>query len=100
MLTKKDQEKVIAMRSGELFLGWEGQCWTDDERRKLMKHFSDGYGITDFTVLLDRSETAVIQQVEHLQLHTRSVVASRKPSKVTICRQKVTFQKNEIPHRP
>ncbi len=53
MLIDKKLQKIIAMRSGELVLNRESQCWTDDERKKLTEYFESGEGITDIAIMLE-----------------------------------------------
>ena len=84
MVTDEKLQKTIAMRSGKLVLNRECQCWTDDERKKLKKYFADGEGITDIAIMLERSETAILQQVEHMKLRERNIATSRRPSRVKL----------------
>ena len=54
---------VIAMRRKGEGISNYGKPWTDEERRRLEKLFDEGVGITEIAILLERSETAVIQQL-------------------------------------
>lgn len=81
MLIDEKLQKIIAMRSGELVLNRESQCWTDDERKRLKRYFESGEGITDIAIMLERSETAILQQIEHMKLRERNIATSRRSSK-------------------
>lgn len=56
-------EDIIKMRNGETALENEGKFWTKDGRRKLMDLYYEGVGISELSLLFQRSERAIVQQI-------------------------------------
>ena len=65
------QETVKNMRKRTTRLEREGDYWTDEEKRQLEVLFGQGVGITEIAVRLQRTEPAVIQQIEKGDLYGR-----------------------------
>ena len=76
---------VQAIRQGLVRPEREGEYWTDDERDMLRKYFDEGMDITAISVLFKRSEAAVLQQVEKMDLYGRKTNPRRQRS----CRENI-----------
>ena len=61
------QESVRSMRHQTL----RADYWTDDEKNRLRILFDSGVGITEIALELGRTEPAVYQQIEKLDLYGR-----------------------------
>ncbi len=78
MITEENYaESVKNMRNRTIKLEREGDYWTDKERKRLKDLFGDGTGITEIAVLLQRTEPAVMQQIEKLDLYQRKEYPTR-----------------------
>ena len=64
-------ESVKNMRNRTVRLDREGDYWTAEEREALAQKFHDGVGITAMALELQRTESAVIQQIEAMDLFGR-----------------------------
>ena len=64
-------EQIKAMRQRTISLKHEGCYWSDDDRRQLQNLFEQGVGITKIALTLERSETAVFQQLRALNLYVK-----------------------------
>lgn len=75
-------EKAIvkAMRKRTTRLEREGDYWSEEERRQLTSMFEEGYGLTEISIYLQRTEPAVMQQAEKLDLYHRKDNPSRRRS--------------------
>lgn len=71
MITNEYTESVKNMRTRTVRLDREGDFWTEDEREKLIQKFREGKGITAMALELQRTESAIIQQIEALDLFGR-----------------------------
>lgn len=71
MITNEYTESVKNMRTRTVRLDREGDFWTEDEREKLIQKFREGEGITAMALELQRTESAIIQQIEALDLFGR-----------------------------
>lgn len=71
MFTNEYTESVKNMRNRTVRLDREGDYWTDEERETLVQKFREGEGITAIALELQRTESAVIQQIEALDLFGR-----------------------------
>lgn len=71
-------EKTVAMRTGNLKMKRDGEYWTDEERETLRFRFQSGTPYNEIAIELERSETAIYQQVEQLQLYVKNTRAPRK----------------------
>ena len=66
------QEVIRNVRSGKVHLGREGSYWSDSDVQKIKERFCEGIGISAIALELQRTESAVIQQIEKLNLFNRS----------------------------
>ncbi|MDD6880242.1 MAG: hypothetical protein PUE18_01530 [Firmicutes bacterium] len=72
MITSQEYlETVKNMRNRTTRLDREGDYWTQEEREKLTRLFDSGAGLTDIAIQLQRTEPAVYQQAEKLDLYRR-----------------------------
>lgn len=76
MTPKEIEEMTIAMRTGEIKMEREGTYWTDEERTYAKQRFYEGAPTNEIAIELQRSETAVQQQV--LPLYVRPPENTRK----------------------
>ena len=74
------EETVIAMRNREIRLNREGEYWTDEEQEQLRTIFEAGFGITKIAYILCRTEPAVYQQIESMDLYNRKANPQRRRS--------------------
>lgn len=65
------EESVKNMRNRTVRLDREGDYWTAEEREILVQKFQEGEGITAMALQLQRTESAIIQQIEALDLFGR-----------------------------
>lgn len=65
----------------------EGDYWDQDEKERLEEMFEDGVGISEMAIRLQRTEPAVIQQIEKLDLYHRKdhPIRRRPPAKTCQC---------------
>lgn len=61
-------EHIKAMRQRISGIEREGLYWSEEDRRQLEADYEDGVGISEIAAKLQRSETAVIQQLQQLHL--------------------------------
>lgn len=76
------KEKTRLMRNGELQLSRDREYWTDDERDVLRREYVNGTSINEIALMLERSESAIYQQIERLSLCVRNPFSSRKKNSV------------------
>ena len=110
MITNQEYfETVKSMRKRTTRLEHEGDYWTQEEREKLSILFDSGAGLTDIAIQLQRTEPAVFQQIEKLDLYQRKEHPSRRrndplPSSclcdrcrigVTSCSRRMDFVKGQ-----
>ena len=75
---EKYREAVRNMRHSPASLERRGECWSEDDKRKLSEMFFDNVGITEMAVILQRSETAIMQQIEKQDLYDRKLYPTRQ----------------------
>ena len=75
------KEAVKAMRSRTGKLEHEGDYWTSDDIELLRTMFNNFEGLTDIAITLQRTEVAVMQQIEKLDLYGRK----NNPRRCRIC---------------
>ena len=75
-----ETEGVINMRRRTVRLDREGDYWTDEEKQKLVQKFLEGEGITAIALELQRSEPAIYQMIEKLDLYNRKSQPQRRKS--------------------
>lgn len=81
MMNEKDYtETVINMRNRTLRMTHEGDYWTQEEHEQLVRLFNEGVGITEIAIRLQRTEPAVAQQIEGLDLYQRKANPKRRKS--------------------
>lgn len=80
MFSDIETESVINMRKRTVRLDREGDYWTDEEKAILVQKFEAGEGITAIALELHRSEPAVCQMIEKLDLYNRKTQPVRKKS--------------------
>lgn len=71
MFRNSYEESVKNMRNRTVRLDREGDYWTAEEKEALVQKFNEGEGITAMALDLQRTESAVIQQIEALNLFGR-----------------------------
>lgn len=75
-----ETEGVINMRRRTVRLDREGDYRTDEEKQKLVQKFMEGEGITAIALELQRSEPAIYQMIEKLDLYNRKSQPQRRKS--------------------
>ena len=81
MITSQEYlETVKSMRKRTTRLEREGDYWTDEEKAILVQKFEAGEGITAIALELHRSEPAVCQMIEKLDLFNRKSQPQRRKS--------------------
>lgn len=79
-------ESVRNLRSNEGCLERAGDYWSDDDKRRLEEMFDAGVGISEIAIRLQRTEPAVFQQIEKLDLYRRKARPRRRRSlKPCVC---------------
>ena len=69
---------VKNMRKSAVRLERQGDYWSEEDKENLSKMFLEGVGITEMAVILQRSETAIIQQIEKMNLYGRRLYPARQ----------------------
>lgn len=67
-------------RNGIIRFDHEGEFWRDDEKRMVKMMFDEGYGISEIALAVGRSELAVMQQIEKMDLYQREMHPKRQKS--------------------
>lgn len=78
-------ESVKNMRNRTVRLDREGDYWTADEKETLVRKFNEGDGITAMALELQRTESAVIQQIEAMDLFGRKKKHSAPRQPCCLC---------------
>lgn len=73
-------ESVKSMRNRTVRLDREGDYWTEEEKQQLIRMFNDGEGITAIAIQLQRTEPAIMQMIEKLDLYNRKEAPARRKS--------------------
>ena len=69
MLNEQNYTNTVKnMRKSAVRLERQGDYWSEEDKENLSKMFFEGVGITEMAVILQRSETAIIQQIEKMNL--------------------------------
>lgn len=72
MITETNFTQTVRnMRRRTTRLEREGDYWSTQEIDQLKTSFNEGIGITEMAIRLQRTEPAVIQQIEKLDLYQR-----------------------------
>lgn len=77
------KETVRNIRNSSVRLERRGEYWSDKDKEKLNKMFHDGTGITEMAVILQRTESAIMQQIEQQDLYCRKQNPSRQRNTVS-----------------
>ena len=86
MTNQEEMQSIINMRQRTTRLEREGDYWTEEEKFQLETLFEQGVGITQIALCLQRTEPAVFQQIEKMDLYERRRRPSRRRSvKQMIC---------------
>lgn len=76
-----DPEYVKQMRNQTVRLDRTGDYWTEADIKRLRDCFDQGTGITDISIALQRTEPAIFQQIEKLDLYRRKENPQRSRSR-------------------
>lgn len=74
-------EATIEMRNGEMKMLRDGEYWSENDREVLRREYANGTSINVIAIMLQRSESAIYQQVERMGLCTRNPYSVRKKGK-------------------
>ena len=74
---------IKAMRTNTSKPERQGEYWSDDEIENLKSMFYSEYGITEMALTLQRTEPAIFQQIEKLDLYNRK----DHPVRIKKCRE-------------
>ena len=67
MLNEQNYTNTVKnMRKSAVRLERQGDYWSEEDKENLSKMFFEGVGITEMAVILQRSDTAIIQQIEKI----------------------------------
>ena len=80
------QEAIRSMRNNESQLERAGDYWSDDEREHLKQMFDAGIGISEMALRLQRTELAVTQQIEGMDLYQRKDRPRRRKGACRSCK--------------
>ena len=79
MLNQEETKQAIRnMRNRTLQLDREGDYWSEDEKELLAKLFCEGVGISEMSLILQRTERAIAQQIEKMDLYGRQRYPQRR----------------------
>lgn len=80
------KEKTIKMRTGELTMLQDKERWSDADRETLRREYYLGTPINEIAIMLERSESAIHQQIEQQGLCMRNTTPRKKSiAKETEC---------------
>lgn len=69
--------KIKALRSGEITLDREGDYWNENDIEKIKNAFDSGIGLSKIALMLQRTEVAIINEIEKLNLYQISKGCSK-----------------------
>lgn len=72
---------TIEMRKGGMRMLRDGEYWSENDREVLRREYANGTSINVIAIMLQRSESAIYQQVERMGLCTRNPFSVRKKGK-------------------
>lgn len=78
-------ESIRSMRNHEGRLERAGDYWSDEERERLKEMFDAGIGISEIAIRLQRTEPAVFQQIEKMDLYQRKNRPRRRKGTDRVC---------------
>ena len=64
------RQLLVALRNGDIPFERSQEYWSDEERQELRRRFHNGEGISKISLLLQRSENAIFQQLAGMGLST------------------------------
>lgn len=76
-------EAVRNMRNHEGSMERAGEYWSDDDKLRLKEMFKLGIGISEIAIRLQRTEPAVYQQSEKMDLYNRKNNPKRRKISVS-----------------
>lgn len=79
-MSEDRRQIIINLRNRTTRLEREGDFWTEEERCQLRHMFETGVGLSDMCVQLQRTEPAVFQQIEKMDLYHRKDKPTRTRS--------------------
>lgn len=83
------RQTIKNMRRRTIHLDREGVYWNKYDLEQLVMMFNEGYGVSEIAVALQRTEWAVIQQAEKMDLYGRKENPQRRksdqPKAVCLC---------------
>lgn len=88
MMTEKGfTESVNTLRSHNSHLECAGDYWRPEEKERLIEMFYEGIGLSEIAIRLQRTEPAVFQQIEKLDLYRRKDYPKRRKNfrKPAVC---------------
>lgn len=75
---EKYREAVRTVRHSPALLERRGEYWSNEDKEKVDNLFNQGVGITEIAMILQRSETAIMQQIEKQDLYDRKLYPTRQ----------------------
>ena len=86
-ITNHDERRqlLVAIRNGDLPCERSTALWTPEERAELEEAYRNGVGISDLSLRLQRSETAVYQQLVVMGLTATSGIRGPKKPRPNKC---------------
>lgn len=79
------EESVKSMRNRTVRLDRHGDYWTAEEKEELVRKFNEGEGITAMALEFQRTESAIIQQIEAMDLYGRKKKKSTPKQPGCLC---------------
>ena len=79
-------KQIIAIRQQLASNERHREYWSEDEKNRLLQMFYDGIGITEMALELQRSEMAIVNQINALNLFKRCR-APKRQKKECLCPQ-------------
>ena len=79
-------ERIKAMRQRTGQMDRERTYWTEDDKETLKALFSQNVGITEIALILQRTEVAVMQQIQSLNLYEKVRRQSAKKQEGCLCK--------------
>lgn len=96
-MTELEMEMTRKMCSRTEKLGHDGDFWSETEKEQLKFLFSIGKGITEIALALERSEPAVMQQIEKMDLFGRRMYPMRQKKARCKCKCNICDLRDECP---
>ena len=93
-MLENNTEMIKSLRNRTVRLEHEGDYWTADENERLKSMFSDNIGISEISLTLQRTEQAVMQQIEKMDLYGRN--DARRTRKAGVPVKNVTIPKPPV----